>query len=89
MYAKLLASTTLLMSIAAHSACPEFLNQDYRKLHSTESIKHSRSKLCRAGFQAAVLIEPMPCFEHRTNHGLPGLPLVDSSHPAVSRLSEK
>ncbi len=43
----------------------------------------------RAAFQAAVLFESMPCFEHRTNHGLPGLPLVDSSHPAVSRLSDK
>ncbi|MDN3640133.1 glutathione peroxidase [Simiduia curdlanivorans] len=43
MTAKLLASATLLISAATHGACPDFLNQDYRKLHSTESIN-----LCEA-----------------------------------------
>ncbi|BFM11977.1 glutathione peroxidase [Simiduia litorea] len=43
MYTKLLASATLLVSVTSHSACPEFLDQEYRKLHSTESIN-----LCEA-----------------------------------------
>jgi len=32
-----------MISAATHGACPDFLNQDYRKLHSTESIN-----LCEA-----------------------------------------
>ena len=38
MHVKLLTTAALLFSATSYGACPEFLNQDYRKLHSTETV---------------------------------------------------
>ena len=43
MHVKLLTTAALLFSATSYGACPGFLNQDYPKLHSTETVN-----LCEA-----------------------------------------
>ena len=51
MIGKLMVSASMVVSVGAHAACPDFLDQDMRKLHSQDQVN-----LCEAYGEKPMLI---------------------------------